>query len=378
MASTNIQRRQEAERRRVGTLEAVLRQVSSRPRPTPDFERALREASEGFAGEAIRDGAAWRPQIKTRDAARLRLAAARHLYARYAVPSCLEHVWIDSDGLDGPEILLRKRWYVAAAGGASLYKAGAGEWLSRREVHVMLATPDALDFDAAMWWAIARGMTDDAATVLRLARSRIARQGRGDMGFWRDVARFFCANPATLEEVDDLCDFLADRRGRDPGYSLKGRTLSSLARQMADWHQDLALIRRADAAAQLATRTNGIEEHWRGSALHDWSWQLPEKEAGKAGEVYVITQLCSSAELVEETRAMHHCVWTYAGKCAAGHASIWSMKRRWPGRSERLLTIELDRQHRAMQVRGFANRLATQDERKVLARWAKARGVLLG
>ena len=41
------------------------------------------------------------------------------------------------------------------------------------------------------------------------------------------------------------------------------------------------------------------------------------------------------------------------------------------------LTIELDAQNRTVQVRGFANRLAHADERKILERWAKARGVWL-
>jgi hypothetical protein len=63
---------------------------------------------------------------------------------------------------------------------------------------------------------------------------------------------------------------------------------------------------------------------------------------------------------------MHHCV--------AGRASIWS-RRRVAGNTTRLLTIELDRQYRAIQVRGFANRTTRPEERKLLDRWAKARGI---
>jgi hypothetical protein len=72
---------------------------------------------------------------------------------------------------------------------------------------------------------------------------------------------------------------------------------------------------------------------------------------------------------------MHHCVASYAAKCIAGNASIWSLRRRAAGNTERLLTIELDRQHRVIQIRGFANRTARTDERKLLERWAKARGI---
>ena len=59
----------------------------------------------------------------------------------------------------------------------------------------------------------------------------------------------------------------------------------------------------------------------------------------------------------------------------AGQASIWSLRRRAAGNTERLLTIELDRQHRAIQVRGLANRMPFAREKNLLARWAKARGI---
>jgi hypothetical protein len=90
-----------------------------------------------------------------------------------------------------------------------------------------------------------------------------------------------------------------------------------------------------------------------------------------------VAQLRTAADLVAETRAMHHCVTSYAAKCIAGHASIWSLRRRVAGNTERLLTIELDRQCRAIQARGFDNRTPRIEERKILERWAKARGIEL-
>lgn len=74
---------------------------------------------------------------------------------------------------------------------------------------------------------------------------------------------------------------------------------------------------------------------------------------------------------------MHHCVSSYARKCMAGNASIFTLRRKALGTTDRLLTIELDPQHRAVQVRGFGNRLATPEEYKILQRWAKARGVTM-
>ena len=388
MARSLILRRQEAERTRVEAYEASLRRVSQGARPAPNFQQAIDEARRGFEADILRDAWAWWPQMKTRDDARLRLAAARYLFARYAVAEHLEQIWIDRHGLEPGEIVLRKRWYIVAAGGGSLYRAGAGEWLSRKEVHAFLNPPPGLGFDAAIWQAIARSYSNDPGVALRIARSGIARTPRAELGFWREVVRFFCAHPATVEEMDDFRDYLEDCHRRDPEFSLKGRTLASLGRQMREWHRDLEAIARIEAARRraeaadarargqaLASEASGGGS-WPGAAIADWSWSTTVKDRSKREE-YVVIQLRTAADLVAETRAMHHCVASYAAKCIAGNASIWSLRRRATGNTERLLTIELDRQHRAIQVRGFANRTPRTEERKLLERWASARGIAL-
>ena len=95
MARSLIQIRREAERARVEAYEVSLRRVSQRTRPAPDFETAIDEARRGFETNVLRDAWTWWPKLKTRDAARLRLAAARHLFARYPVAEHLEQIWID-------------------------------------------------------------------------------------------------------------------------------------------------------------------------------------------------------------------------------------------------------------------------------------------
>ncbi|TWB01843.1 PcfJ domain-containing protein [Bradyrhizobium stylosanthis] len=387
MAQSLIQRRREAERARVEAYEISLRHVSQRTRPPPDFETAIYEARRGFEADIVRDAEAWKPRMKTRDAARLRLAAARHLFARYPVAEHLEQVWIEGAGLGADEIRLRKRWYIAAVGGGSLYAVGAAEWLSRKEVHAFLNPLGNVSFEAAIWQAIARSYATDPAVAMRIARTRITQTPRAQHRFWREVARFFCAHPTTVEDMDDFHDYLADCHRRDPQYSLKGRSLISLGRQMREWHRDLDAIARIEAARRRAeaarNRARGlaggpeqIEDRWLGAAIADWSWTKLSKDRAKREE-YVVLQLRTAADLVAETRGMRHCVATYATKCIAGHASIWSLRRRSAGSVQRLLTIELDPRLRAVQVRGFANRPPLADESKILERWAQARGIML-
>jgi hypothetical protein len=385
-----IRRRQEAERERIEAYEAILRRVSQRDRPAPDFVNAIEEAKRGFANDIVRNSWTWRPKLKTRDAAKLRLAAARHLFARYPVAAHLECIWASAEGLDRDEMMLRKRWYIVAAKGGSLYKAGANVWMTRKEVHAFLNPPGDLTFEQAFWFAIARSFTDDMGVALRIAHSKVARTPRAEIVLWREAVRFFCVNGVSLERIGDLCDFLADTWQRNRTFSLKGRTVQSLERLMRAWHRDLAAIRRIEAAqrraeaARAAARgrpsdATAASGRWDGAKLADWSWKPSAKDKVAQGkrEDYEVTQLVTAADLVAETRAMHHCVAAYASKCIAGYASIWSLRRRTPGNSDRLLTIELDRQYRAVQVRGFANRLAKPDEVKILERWAKARGVTL-
>ena len=178
-----------------------------------------------------------------------------------------------------------------------------------------------------------------------------------------------------------LCDYFADRRRRDPSYKLEGRTLPALIRRMHEWHRDIAAIERIETmrrrAHGRAASTPTANVAWSGSSLADWEWVPSSKDAKAKGERFVVRQLKQAEDLVMESRAMRHCVSTYAGKCISGRASIWSLRRCTKDRIDRLLTIEVDQQDQAVQVRGLANRLAHAEERNVLERWAKARGITL-
>lgn len=383
MARSLIKLRQEAERARQEALEESLRRTSQLARPPPNFENAIWEARTGFESAVIRSPGSWQPRLKSRDPARLRLAAARHLFANYPVASHLEQIWLDRSGLDAAEVNLRKSWYVVVAGGGSLFKSGTAGWLTRKEIHTFLNPPAPLRFEEALWHAIAASYASESGTALRIAHSRIARTPRAELTFWREAARFFCVNPTTREEIGDMCDFLVDALRRNGGqFTFKGRTLGTLRRQMREWHRDLAEVARINAMRQRAAdRQYGPGTvpdcpAWPGALLKDWSWNPAAKDRQKREE-YLMVQLRTAAELVAETRAMHHCVSTYAQKCVDGRASIWSLRQRTGGTVYRLLTIELDAQLRAVQVRGFANRQMRTEERALLERWAKARGIHL-
>ena len=62
--------------------------------------------------------------------------------------------------------------------------------------------------------------------------------------------------------------------------------------------------------------------------------------------------------------------------CATGASSIWSLSRETPARRcNRSLTIEVTRDGRIVQCRGFANRLPYANEVTMVKRWAQANGL---
>jgi hypothetical protein len=87
---------------------------------------------------------------------------------------------------------------------------------------------------------------------------------------------------------------------------------------------------------------------------------------------WTIVELMSRKELYHEGQVMRHCVASYDNSCAYGGTSIWSMGiERNLGRRKRVLTIEVaNRMKTICQVRGKANRLASQKEMNIVRRWA--------
>jgi hypothetical protein len=70
---------------------------------------------------------------------------------------------------------------------------------------------------------------------------------------------------------------------------------------------------------------------------------------------------------------MRHCVATYARSCAAGHASIWSLRHRWCDAvtARSVITIEVWPGSRSIvQVRGPANSVPRGGPLELVRRWA--------
>lgn len=94
---------------------------------------------------------------------------------------------------------------------------------------------------------------------------------------------------------------------------------------------------------------------------HGWNAKFDEGD-----QTWAITELLNSLALHEESKAMRHCVSSYSQDCEQGRSAIFSVTL--AGR--RMVTVEVNpKTLRVVQVHGFANRLPTTEETRVVNRW---------
>jgi hypothetical protein len=371
--------REERRRELVDRADALLKRHSSRaklegrpraPARYEDFSPQYREKIEALRGYALREPAGWRCRIKSQADHKRFIDLVRFCFAHYRVPAHLEQVWLeaveddfvdkvtapDRDAIGRAGAPDLARWYLVAAQGGSLYKQHAHPWLSKQECHHFLtAPPDVGSPRQAMWYAVARAQTDSKDAALKITRSKIAGYSIAS-AWWKEVARFFARNPIAVHQIDDFVDFLFVAKQEDAAFTLKGRTLATLRRRMEDWHRTL---RRSQSIGGGA---------WAGSPLPDIDYETG-KEHHRA--IWRFRQIKTGHELFREGQRMHHCVAGYQTACMHGVVSIWSLTSEFPiGHVNRGVTMEVTKDGRIVQCRGFANRLPYANEVTMAKRWA--------
>jgi hypothetical protein len=92
-----------------------------------------------------------------------------------------------------------------------------------------------------------------------------------------------------------------------------------------------------------------------------------------------IVELTSSLDLLQEGKALRHCVLIYDRWCCRGHSRIWSLRRRSPyGRLRSVATIEVDPWKRSVvQARGLRNKSVWGRPRRLLEEWARRESLRL-
>jgi hypothetical protein len=182
--------------------------------------------------------------------------------------------------------------------------------------------------------------------------------------FWISLFRLFIANPmmdvALVQPIIEFCRYKVghlNQMGAEPDYSLKGKSIRTLIREMNQWHgilssEEVYFIR------------------WEPLPIDDYFYKTKNDEY-----TYIFEQILNSRKLNLEGKMMHHCVYTYYSSCLNGNTSIWTLYKTKNNYEKKLLTIEVSPNRTILQARGAYNRILTKFEFSLINIWAKNSGL---
>lgn len=313
----------------------------------------------------LRELADWTPHRKNVHAQLESLV--RHLFDQYGdVPAWVIGAWTATRtanlGLNLAELTIHL--------GRGRSMRSFSDWpiaISKRQEHEMRQAPVGCTvLEAYRYGQLAvRDALDWFGVVLE---SRMGREELGrDDDFWLGVVDFFRAAPMVdHRQFGPVCDWIHQKRsvgiGQEPpqpGFSLRGRTMTSVLAQTEAWHRSLARLRSHTSS------TLPFETAWDGLAVPDF--------AGSDEGRVRITQLTTFGQLVEEGRTLQHCVASYVDSCRKGRCGIFSLRID----CRPVVTLEVTPERLVVQARGRHNRSMAADERFWVNRWlGEARLVL--
>jgi hypothetical protein len=365
----------DCQRKKVKFLEGGIPSASTQTRSCSFVEALASVAS--FSDQWIRPVSDWK--FRTHNQRRQFDSLVTHLFVAHDMPSFFYNTWFHPLYRKGKSA---QKAFVHVAAGHSIRRANIPLVYSKRMSHHFLRAPSDSNFAQALRWGQVHGLGGDPLLAKAVMGSALGEKFENNE-FWQSVLEWFIQHPmfdrALFPVIYDYLrnqKFGDDRNARieigpagnrrlvrpqpeQPNLTMKGRTPTSLMRDVDGWHRQL----------QRAIIRHGTKKRsWSASPIA--AFRLAEGE--KENRVWTISELLDSDELFQEGRAMNHCVGSYANSCARRVTSIWSMKRTEKSQSQPVLTIEVQLGNRVIcQVRGKSNRAAKANELKVIQRWAQ-------
>jgi hypothetical protein len=311
----------------------------------------------------LNDVATWNPGSHSRR--RQVSSLLRHMFAKYRVPAFMDSAWDHNHEIE-------QDWYVHIGSGKNIRTAAHLPFpMTKKMAHHFLEAPS----DFSINEAFIHGMVMSCGGNIRISR---ALRGTKFVAlkdeFRESFLRFLVANPMLDTNqygpvLDYICFMKYEHRRvfengipvdippPQPNFSMTGRDAGTLMRQVERWHKELNKSKR------------GKKLSWQKSNIEDFF--LSEGEVHTPSHrLWSVVELLDSSALLDEGRAMHHCVYSYTDSCAAGRCSIWSLRRYDNTGSWRLVTIEVSH-GTIVQARGVNQRSPTVQEWRIIGLWVQ-------
>lgn len=333
-----------------------------------------------------RSVSAWRPQGKGRESVFRSLC--EHLLARYPTPRFL---WSAFEERYDPIANLFVPLVVHVAGGGSLFqycKEGHVPFvLTRAQCREFIETPHEMGVVSAVRRVQVKAEGGTAA-LFEVWRNLERMKGFGtrqEEDFKLSVLRFFAQNPMLSRgKIGPLCDYVFHRARENPAFSMRGRTVAALTRDMNEWHEEMNRERGAARRLWMREPVDAPPVRFARSGFRSYRVERAVGKAAKSGfskvVVWTVEEILSSEALRAEGKAMRHCVYSYRADVASGMTSIWSLSAKEDqGDVQKLITLEVNNKTQSVvQARGAHNRLTKPDEDRIIAEWASRNTLALG
>ena len=319
----------------------------------------------------------WKP--RTRNPRRQLRSLLRHLFDQYdEVPQFMDQAWtvtIDRGGSLDQTFQKMRQWYLHLGRGQNLRELDLTIPYTKKMAYYFCRAPKELTIVQALRWGQAMGLKGSERLSTAIASSRLSDDLEND-DFWLPVIRWLVSQPMLdCAQVGPMLDYIHNQRfvnerrigpggmvmaPAEPNFTIKGRTVDSLMRQVEKWHQQLA-------------NTNRIQvKSWYPSGIRAFEF-AEGSEKSESHKVWTIRELLSARSLITEGRQLRHCVASYANSCSRGFTSIWTLEVSTKEGFQKLVTLEVRLSNQTIvQARGKSNRLMTEKERSIVNRWASA------
>lgn len=321
----------------------------------------------------VRNPNDWR--VRSHNTYRQFTSLLRHLFCLYEMPAFMDGIWL----VDRPEEKYF-RWYLHLGKGFNIRNVdGLPIPFTKKMAHWFNKAPANYKVDEAIRYAQVLALGGSQRLTDKLRETQLCRTYAHEE-FWETVIRWFIAQPMfDYSHVPSIIDYLNNQkyipntviengmvvhRGcPQPGLTMKDREPEVLLRQVEQWHTQLGKEKKAG------------NYEWLHSQFSDF--EMAEGiENTKSRKVWYIRELTSSSQLQDEGRKMRHCVSSYASSCKSGRISIWSMEKLDHQGKDKVMTIEVMMDSKTIvQIRGKCNVKATEQEMKVIRRWASTVGL---
>ncbi|MCG9128048.1 PcfJ domain-containing protein [Candidatus Poribacteria bacterium] len=293
----------------------------------------------------------------------------RHLFVAYDIPAFMDNVWFTDNST-------HHEWYIHIGSGQNIRSApDMPVTITKKMAHHFLLAPKQYSVEEAIRWGQVQALGGDKRLIDAIRETHLIRDFSNDE-FWLSVIRFFIGNPMLdVSHVNPIVDYIQNQKYTNrqifidrgvaeeieppqPNFTMKGRTPDTILQQVNEWHR------------QLGRETRGGNYQWTRSKIRELN--LIQRPKDKESErTWVIRELLSSKELIDEGRRMNHCVRSYGKSCHSGKTSIWTLEVTEKDKVRKVLTIEVMlAQMLIRQVRGKRNRLPTKSEKNIISQWA--------